>query len=400
MLLRNVQIVGEKGSWDICYEKDFVQSVTAHRPSAETEENSILFDNSLAFPGLVNSHDHLDFNLFPQLANRQYNNYREWGLDIHKANRAAIDKVLNIPQTLRTEWGLYKNLLNGITTVVNHGPVLDIAPDLITVFQDCYSLHSPGFERNWRWKLNRRRQDRGVIVMHMGEGIDKTSFREINSVLRWNLRNKQIIGIHGVAMNGKQAAKLKALIWCPASNQFLFHKTAEIVKLKNHTSILFGTDSTLTSSWDIWEQLKLARSMRQLSDEELFHSLTTTAHRIWNLPGSGEIAGNEPADIIVANMHPSSDTFDAFYKICSGDILLIVHKGNIRVFDESLKTQLVNTGLPLDCYHCVNIEGRIKYVYGNLAALTRNIHHYYPESAYSSYFRPCNQTSATGYEKT
>jgi len=29
----------------------------------------------MAFPGLINSHDHLDFNLFPLWGNRKYNNY-------------------------------------------------------------------------------------------------------------------------------------------------------------------------------------------------------------------------------------------------------------------------------------------------------------------------------------
>ena len=44
----------------------------------------------LHFPGLINSHDHLDFNLFPQTGNRIYNNYTEWGRDIHEQNKEAI----------------------------------------------------------------------------------------------------------------------------------------------------------------------------------------------------------------------------------------------------------------------------------------------------------------------
>ena len=32
----------------------------------------INFDGALAFPGLINSHDHLEFNLYPQLADKVY----------------------------------------------------------------------------------------------------------------------------------------------------------------------------------------------------------------------------------------------------------------------------------------------------------------------------------------
>ena len=54
----------------------------------------------LLFPGLINSHDHLDFNLFPQTGNRIYNNYTEWGKDIQYQNKETINAVLKIPQQI------------------------------------------------------------------------------------------------------------------------------------------------------------------------------------------------------------------------------------------------------------------------------------------------------------
>ena len=109
-------------------------------------ETTINFENAIAFPGLINSHDHLDFNLFPQTGNRIYNNYTEWGKDIHDQNKETINAVLKIPQHTRTQWGLYKNLFNGITTVVNHGEKLNIGNNLINVIQNNYCLHSIQFE--------------------------------------------------------------------------------------------------------------------------------------------------------------------------------------------------------------------------------------------------------------
>src|SRR5665213_2126733 len=120
MLLYNLNIVENEDSRHIRVENGKISAVTNDEKTLQNnpKELRIRFENSIAFPGLINSHDHLDFNLFPQIGNRIYNNYLEWGKDIHAQNKATINGVLKIPQRLRTKWGLYKNLLNGITTVV------------------------------------------------------------------------------------------------------------------------------------------------------------------------------------------------------------------------------------------------------------------------------------------
>ena len=73
------------------------------------------------------------------------------GKDIHQHNRAAIDAVWKIPEKKNcVQTGAYiKNLLAGITTVVNHETQIPIANELITVHQQAGLLHSAGFENNW-----------------------------------------------------------------------------------------------------------------------------------------------------------------------------------------------------------------------------------------------------------
>ncbi|HVW16604.1 MAG TPA: hypothetical protein VHB54_22430, partial [Mucilaginibacter sp.] len=54
-------------------------------PFMDTGERFTLdLEGTVIFPGLINSHDHLDFNLFPALGDRRYQNYTEWGEYIHK----------------------------------------------------------------------------------------------------------------------------------------------------------------------------------------------------------------------------------------------------------------------------------------------------------------------------
>lgn len=384
MLLCNLRILGKKGLQNIQVTNGKITAVTeVEKYSINSKENKtqIEFADVIAFPGLINSHDHLDFNLFPQTGNRIYNNYAEWGKDIHIKNKGTIDAVLKIPQHIRTQWGLYKNLLNGVTTVVNHGDKLNIKSNLINVIQSTNCLHSTQFEKNWRWKLNNIFTKNQPYVIHIGEGTDKASRDEIDELIKWNLFKKKLIGVHGVAMDDKQAGSFKALIWCPASNNFLLNSTAIIDELKTKTSILFGTDATLTASWNMWEQLRIARGTLLLTDEELFDSLTKNAATIWKRNNIASINVNKQADIIVANANNKTG-FDAFYSLNPEDIQLILRKGEILLFDEEIKNQLAATNLSFSAFSKICINGKVKYIYGDITGLMNEILSYYPDAIF------------------
>ncbi len=327
---------------------------------------TLRFKQVLVFPGLINSHDHLDFNCFPLTGNRVYPNYTEWGRDIHTVNKENIRKVLQIPSALRIRWGLYKNLLNGITTVVHHGKRLPVSNDLIRVFQESPSLHSVQGEKHWRLKLNLRPGKQPVSI-HIGEGTDKLAHEEINRLIKWNLFRRKLVGIHGVAMNEDQAEAFTALVWSPSSNYFLLGQTAMIDRLKQKTSILFGTDSTLTGSWNLWEQLRFARKQQMTGDAELFDMLTKAPAAIWGLD-------DYPSDIVVARPAAANGSrWDTFYSLNPENILLVLRNGQVRLFDEELVSEL-----PAKDFYPVQVNGIRKYVYGDLPVLLKSIREYYP----------------------
>ncbi|HEY8969347.1 MAG TPA: amidohydrolase family protein [Puia sp.] len=366
--LNSLSISGRQGPGDILIADGLFTDVSPSQQdhAGPGSDLTLSLPGAIAFPGLINSHDHLDFNLFPRLGNATYSNYTEWGNDIHLRNRKEIDAVLEIPQPLRTTWGIYKNLLNGFTTVVNHGETLPVDDELITVFQNQRCLHSVGFEKGWRWQLNR--PGRFPVVIHVGEGTDKTARDEISRLLRWNLFKKNLIGVHGVAMDETQAKGFQALVWCPASNYFLLNSTAPIHKLKHHVPILFGTDATLTAPWDAWEQIRLARQQQMLTDEELLDSLTRQAADTWKLH-TGEIAPGFQADLVVS---AAADVFSTTPE----DILLVLHKGQIRLFDASLDIG------PQPGFYKISVGERNKYVKGDLPTLMKEIQKHYPAVAF------------------
>jgi len=373
MLLKNVHIVGAPAPQHIHIQNGKIKAVAD--ADGDQATSSLSFENAIAFPGLINSHDHLDFNLFPQIGNHIYNNYTEWSRDIRKNNQPDIDAVLKIPIKLRTQWGLYKNLLNGVTTVVNHGEHLKIDEKLLNVFQDCYSLHSIHFENNWKYQLNGLFKKKSSFVIHVGEGTDKASGKEIDTLIKWNLFKRKLVGVHAVAMNATQAGRFHAVVWCPVSNYFLLDATTDVSLLKKYTRIIFGTDSTLTSGWNIWEHLRMARKTAMLSDNELLDSITAAAATVWGL-NKGTIETGKDADIVIAKNNGDDKTLDTFYSLNPEDILLVMQRGNIRLFDESLYDQLKSASFDTDGFGKVSINDHVKFVEGDLPALIGEIKKY------------------------
>ena len=80
---------------------------------------------------------------------------------------------------------------------------------VIDIFQKAQNLHSVGFEKNWKWKLNNPFQVNRDCVIHTGEGTGQNSSDEIDSLIKYNLLKRKLVAVHGVAMNSEQAAHFK-----------------------------------------------------------------------------------------------------------------------------------------------------------------------------------------------
>ncbi|MEO6630357.1 MAG: amidohydrolase family protein, partial [Mucilaginibacter sp.] len=287
-----------------------------------------------------------------------------------------IAAVLKIPAPLRYQWGVYKNLLCGVTTVVNHGEKTGLKNTPISIFEETHCLHSVQFEKQWKIKLNNPVKKNLPVNIHVGEGTDAKSAREIDQLIKFNLLKRKLVGVHGVAMTTAQAKHFEALVWCPETNFFLLNKTAPVDALSKHTEILFGTDSTLTGSWKIWEHLRFARGTGMLSDEGLFATLNNNPAGVWKL-NCGDIVAGKDADLVVAKKTTGQNGYDAFFALNPTDILLVTHKGEIALFDEALLPQLQR--IDLTGFSRVFMGDCRKYVKGDLPALIKQIMAHNPQ---------------------
>jgi cytosine/adenosine deaminase-related metal-dependent hydrolase len=333
------------------------------------------FNGAIAFPGLVNSHDHLEFNLYPKLGNMVYKDYVEWGIDIHLKNNDVINMIERVPYELRYKWGLYKNLLCGVTTVAHHGKgknfKFDGMPDTINHYN---YLHSVQLETNWKLKLNLS-FNLEPFVIHIGEGVNSNSSKEIDQLLKWNLTGRKIVGVHGISLDKKRSMKFKAVVWCPDSNLFLYKKTACILDLKKNTEILFGSDSTLSSDWNVWNHIRLARNLGCLNDQELFKSITYGAAKVWGLHSTGSLSENKIADIVISKKK-YDDYWDNFYNTNPEDILLIIKRGKVIYMDKLYVD--IYPFLDINDFDLIEINSGQKYIVKGIKELLQNIRKYIP----------------------
>ncbi len=373
MILRNVEILGHPGVQDVMIEGRAIRKIVSCVEGNVSGIDCIDFSGALAFPGLINSHDHLEFNCYEQLAGGPYRDYIEWGKAIHSRHAAVIAKVEAVPRPLRVRAGIAKNVLCGVTSVAHHGPALQIPRVPIHVMEGTKTIHSPRLGRMHSMLI----PGRSVVVAHVGEGVDREAEREIDSFIRWNLWRRKIIGVHAIAMRAEQAERFAALVWCPVSNEHLFGRSAPIAMLKNHASILFGTDSTLTAPWNIWEHLRRARELGGLSDDELIAAVTETAAKVWNLLGRGKLAPSAVADVVVVRKR-HSDPRDAFFAINPEDILLVVASGVVVLIDASLQSQLHG----VSTFFRTMVNGVEKWTLENYSELARELQGFLPPIPY------------------
>jgi cytosine/adenosine deaminase-related metal-dependent hydrolase len=375
MILKNLHIIGNSdGPKSIIIGSSIIQSICNENEIKNHDREIIDFDNAIVFPGLINSHDHLEFNLFPPLGNKKYENYIEWGEDIHKNNKAQIESVLKIPVELRYKWGILNNLFSGITTVFQHGKILkNLGEELIDIYNGGKIVHSVRLEKYWRLRINLPGFEK--VVIHIGEGNDNSSKEEIKTLIKWNFLKKKIIGIHAIALEKENAKYFEAITWCPASNYFLFNRTANIGELKEETKIIFGTDSAVSADGNIWDHLRFARKIKALDDNDLFRSITSTPAEVWDLKALGSVSEQYLADLVIAK-NGLKNRWDSFFSLTPGDFIMILKKGRIIFWDESIKDQLNFSGEEIKLFSSIIIDGKVKYVLGNIKELVNSVRQY------------------------
>ena len=306
-------------------------------------------------PGLINAHDHLQLNSLPCLGrDKRYAHVRQWIADINRRRQsdAEFESQVKVARRTRLLVGGIKNLLSGVTTVAHHDPLYadllepNYPVDVVAHYGWSHSLYIDGPEavqESYRGTPNML-----PWIIHAAEGVDEEAALEFDRLDALGCIGANTLLVHGVALDAPRLSRLEAaaagLIWCPASNLRLFGRTARARYLVRQGRIALGTDSRLSGSRDLLDELHLAGEVAGLDEHTLEALVTTNSARLLRLPERGSLQTGYRADILVLPRGV------AVSQATRASVRLVIQAGEVRYADT------VYAGVLRPATRCVDIE--------------------------------------------
>ena len=301
----------------------FAERVMALDELPHKGDHVVDLDGAFVLPGLINAHDHLELNHYGRLKRRdRYENATAWIDDLRPAlvDDPGIRQNSAYPLRDRLFIGGLKNLLAGVTTVAHHNPIYReltrrFPVRVVKAFGWAHSLGLEGRPVGANGELGgdvssecRATPATIPFIVHAAEGVDAAAADEITRLAALGCLRPGAVLVHGVALTEASWARLLAagvsLVWCPASNEFLFGRTIRArafldASPEAWSHVCLGSDSRVTGSRDLLDEMRAALAADSVTAPEILRMVTTAPARVLKLPDAGQIAVGRPADLLV-----------------------------------------------------------------------------------------------------
>lgn len=347
----------------------------------------------VAYPSFINSHDHLIGNWTPRAGeNNPYLSTDIW-VEEMKNSEAVIERnkiwindgefdLLTENAPLLAKLGCYKNIFSGCSVVQDHAPnqieeYYDLFPiNILRNYTQCHSL-SMG---NWwggksaveEWKASKGKIP---FILHLAEGDDDVARSDFKNLVEENLLHSNTLIIHGISLSKDEiatCAKVGASICiCPSSNIFLIGKTIDIdACLESGVNLVLGTDSTLSGSSNLFEEMKYLHKLDpQITPEKIFEMVTQNAEYALKIPSRSFDKDQACSDLLLLK-EKHSDPFKNILECGMEDIELLLHEGKPIYGNLSF---LEMTNLNQADYSVFEIGSEKKFVIGHPDELMNQI---------------------------
>ncbi|GFG52561.1 hypothetical protein CQY20_09260 [Mycolicibacterium agri] len=319
----------------------------------------------MIYPGLLDLHNHLPYNVLPLWKPpRRFDNRAQWlrhpeysrhigePMDVLVASgRNAIKAVIRYvevklllggvtsTQGLRSRFGgqgFYRGLIRNFEAPDD--------PDLKTAGSRVIDIDQQA-TADMRASLDTGRR----LFFHLAEGID-TKARQQFVLLKDNaLLRENLIGIHSLGLQPAQHRAMKSakswIVWSPLSNSLLYGQTIDPAVLKKQKSLFaLGCDWTPSGSRNLLMELKVAwlcaqqvdSAAERLDFEDLAKAVTTHAARAaaWQ-EHLGTIEAGKLADLLVLDAR-HDDPYENLIRATEREVKLVTVGGIPRCGDAKL----------------------------------------------------------------
>lgn len=338
----------------------------------------------VVFPGLLDLHNHLAYNILPLWnANRRFDNRSEWqGLTDYR-------RFISIPMTILAQER--KDLIKPIVRYVE----AKLLMGGVTSGQGMHSRFGGaslyrGIVRNFevtgdpQLKAARHRVGdlalpkdiddfRGIIAsgapffFHLAEGADADAHHQFELLEEHNLFSEKMLAIHCVGLKGPDFGRLAEVgakvVWSPLSNLLLYGRTLDLkAALASGVSMSLGSDWTPSGSRNILLEMKVARRFAdahgaELTDRAIAEGVTMKAAQAagWG-EKLGVLAAGRYADLLVVD-DKGGDPYGSLVAATEASVRLVVVAGHARYGDADLMTA---AGIAPAAGEAATVGGRAK----------------------------------------
>ncbi|WP_165390709.1 amidohydrolase family protein [Pseudoduganella lutea] len=320
------------------------------------------------FPGLVDLHNHLTYNMLPLWqVQKRYTNRNQW-----RTQEASYQSDVARPASLLARhpdpgytraiirYAECRSLFGGVTTA--QGMSLSSSHGTRKLFEGLVRNVEQPLEHDWpiagcqtldfhpeeiRSKLVPALATGMPFFYHLSEGTDRLARQRFRDLLlndgRWAV-GKSMICIHCVGLKSRDfsvMARTAGMVWSPTSNLLLYGRTADVAAAKKRgVPIALGADWSPSGCKNLLGELKVARAVsarRSTGGDSLF-TPRELVEMVTSVPATmlgwakhiGSIATGLRADLLVID-GTHADPYTALIDAGESAIRAILIDGRIRV---------------------------------------------------------------------
>ncbi|MCX8029440.1 MAG: amidohydrolase family protein [Brevinematales bacterium] len=352
--------------------------------------NIILTKDTIAIPGIINAHDHLLGSYWPRVGEGPHISWKPWD-DILKSSDVYKERS-KIPNFYLYLIGAYKNLLSGVTTVMDHIPhkvndnFIDKLPVKV-IKEYCLAHEVSSYDLKWGDGIeieHKRAVERNwPFVTHIEEGFDEESTKGIDYLVEYRALTEHTVMVHGLALSDYDLDRIAEagahLVTCPISNYFMFKLIARLKEwLNREINTSLGTDSPMSGGINILEEMKFLKYAyknkynEDLDDKTILYMITKNPAKAFRIDQNvGYIKKGYLADMTIFR-RKTSNLFADIINAWFNDIEIVFINGIPRYgydYYEDVFKKFSNK-IP---YSKVIIDGKSRIIVGSLEELIRNI---------------------------
>jgi cytosine/adenosine deaminase-related metal-dependent hydrolase len=349
-----------------------------------------LREQSYIYPGLINTHDHLQGNYRPPVGPKPgtfYPTWLPWDNDLKASDTYKERSKLNREDLYNLSG--YKCLFSGVTTVNDHFPQkfnASILPTLPIRAILNYGLAHEASSYDLKWgdgieiEHNRAAENNWPFITHLSEGFDEEAMNGVPYLDSLGVLDNYCLLIHCIAFSEEDIKRVAAagasISWCAFSNMFMFNVTCKIRKMiQAGINTTIGTDSSATGSANLLDEMRYGRELyrtmygEDLAAETIFRMVTCNAAKAFHLEDKiGALETNKLADIMITRAK-KDNPYENLLDTRMEDIEFLALAGT-PLYGELRFLDILNGQLPAG-YTQITVGNRPMFVKGDPAGLYR-----------------------------